>query len=288
MFGSIAGAVGGVALDLYKDHQTMSHADFWNRQNIALQKEFAQNSIKWRVEDAKRAGVHPMAALGIQPASFSPVSSSINLSSNTGDYLANMGQNIDRAVLAAKTQEERDKAKAIAEKQSALGLRKQELENDLLQAQIDSLSQTRTTALPPSAPPSSPSKVNPLGGSDNAPRSPRGDYHYSSDPLLHLSRHGRTIFEYVDPDKADSITESQVKHLATMAGAEHEAPGLYLKVLNSKEISDRERGLIRQGKLELVRLPGVGWTLLDVDPPIRGVRGPARPGSGSGAFIRRF
>lgn len=35
------------------------------------QKEFAKNSIKWRVEDAKRAGLHPLFALG-GGASFQP------------------------------------------------------------------------------------------------------------------------------------------------------------------------------------------------------------------------
>lgn len=41
-------------------------------QNIALQREFAQNSIRWRVKDAKKAGLHPLFGLSGGGASFSP------------------------------------------------------------------------------------------------------------------------------------------------------------------------------------------------------------------------
>lgn len=44
--------------------------------NRRMQYDFAQNSIKWRVNDAKEAGIHPLAALGISPSSASPVYSS--------------------------------------------------------------------------------------------------------------------------------------------------------------------------------------------------------------------
>ena len=37
-----------------------------------LQKEFAQNSIQWRTADAKKAGIHPVAALGSQGISYNP------------------------------------------------------------------------------------------------------------------------------------------------------------------------------------------------------------------------
>lgn len=40
--------------------------------NAALQREFAKNSIKWRVQDAKKSGIHPLAALGITPYNYQP------------------------------------------------------------------------------------------------------------------------------------------------------------------------------------------------------------------------
>jgi len=43
-----------------------------NEANAARQEEFAKHGIQWRVEDAKRAGLHPLYALGGSGASFSP------------------------------------------------------------------------------------------------------------------------------------------------------------------------------------------------------------------------
>lgn len=42
--------------------------------NWANQREFAKHGIRWRVEDAIAAGIHPLAALGVNTASGSPVS----------------------------------------------------------------------------------------------------------------------------------------------------------------------------------------------------------------------
>jgi len=37
-----------------------------------LQRQFAQNAIQWRVEDAKKAGIHPLYALGANTVSYQP------------------------------------------------------------------------------------------------------------------------------------------------------------------------------------------------------------------------
>lgn len=58
-----------------------------------LQREFAQNSIQWRVNDAKKAGIHPVAALGSQGISYNPSyvggdnfgGSQASISTSTGD-----------------------------------------------------------------------------------------------------------------------------------------------------------------------------------------------------------
>ena len=58
-----------------------------------LQREFAQNSIQWRVNDAKKAGIHPIAALGSQGISYNPSfvggdnfgGSQASISTSTGD-----------------------------------------------------------------------------------------------------------------------------------------------------------------------------------------------------------
>lgn len=75
--------------------------------NIALQREFAQNGIRWRVADAKAAGLHPLAALGSMGASFSPVSSVGGPDHSMSNMVKDMGQGISRAVNVMATPEEK-------------------------------------------------------------------------------------------------------------------------------------------------------------------------------------
>lgn len=63
---------------------------------IEAQREFAQHGVTWRVADARQAGLHPLAALGMQPANFSPVV----IPDSMGPAIAEAGQNIGRAVQA--------------------------------------------------------------------------------------------------------------------------------------------------------------------------------------------
>ena len=85
-------------------------------EDLANQKEFAQNGLRWKVEDARRAGIHPLYALGGSSASYS----SPSISSGGGDYsndsggyadaAFSMGQNITRAISQTRTGEERQMA----------------------------------------------------------------------------------------------------------------------------------------------------------------------------------
>ena len=60
--GSIGGAVlGGLFGKKSSDKQSR------------FQKEFAQHGLRWKVEDAKAAGLHPLAAIGAQGAQYNPV-----------------------------------------------------------------------------------------------------------------------------------------------------------------------------------------------------------------------
>ncbi|AXH77176.1 MAG: DNA pilot protein [Microviridae sp.] len=43
------------------------------RKQIEYQKEYAQNGIQWRVADAKKAGIHPLYALGANTPTYTPV-----------------------------------------------------------------------------------------------------------------------------------------------------------------------------------------------------------------------
>lgn len=69
------------------------------------QKEFAQNGLRWKVADAKAAGIHPIFAVGANTPTYSPQAAIGN------DYgLSQVGQNIGRAIEAGQTRAERAQA----------------------------------------------------------------------------------------------------------------------------------------------------------------------------------
>lgn len=117
--------------------------DQGKEREIELQREFAQNGLRWKVEDAQRAGVHPLAALGATGASYSPVGLGDN---DTASGLSGMGQDIGRAIDATRTQPER--MGAVSAKMEALGLERAGLENELLRAQIMDITRPRTPPFP--------------------------------------------------------------------------------------------------------------------------------------------
>lgn len=113
--------------------------------NMQMQKDFAQQGIRWKVSDAKAAGIHPLYALGAQTISPSPISvGGGSADTSLGDMAKNMGQDLSRAVHATRTQDERDQAYADTVKQ--MTVQKMGLENDLLAAQTAKI---RASANPP-------------------------------------------------------------------------------------------------------------------------------------------
>lgn len=140
LFGDVAGAVGSVvggALGLAGSAASNANAAAINKFNYQAQKEFAQNSIRWRVADAKAAGLHPLAALGAQSSGYTP-------SATIGDspdfsFLQDVGQNIGRAIDAKRTNRERDEQER---KQNLLfneELKGRQLQNQETQTRIDSM-----------------------------------------------------------------------------------------------------------------------------------------------------
>lgn len=104
------------------------------QQNLAQQREFAQHGVSWKVEDAKAAGINPLAALGAQTTSFSPIS--LGGEAPKSEAFSNMGQDLQRAFKAASTagmREEADNAEL-----RKLNLEKASLENDVLRQEINS------------------------------------------------------------------------------------------------------------------------------------------------------
>ena len=133
----------------------------WQK-NYDAQKEFAQNGIRWKVADAKAAGLHPLAALGSAGAMYSPTSTAGDLSGGyDASWLGDMGQSIGRAVEAKMTREERAKAEAVNDEANQLKLENMRLQNESIKldmanqlARDVSASQraVRQAGLPPSMP----------------------------------------------------------------------------------------------------------------------------------------
>lgn len=121
------------------------------QQNIAQQREFAQHGIRWRVEDAKAAGIHPIYALGSGGASFSPVSAAFTSDTSLPNALASAGQDIGRAIHSTRTAGERGSAFSSAA--TKLQLEGLSLDNDLKRTEIASkAARLRADQVGPTAP----------------------------------------------------------------------------------------------------------------------------------------
>lgn len=130
-FGGVVGSVGSLAGGIVQGITANRLAN----KNIATQKEFAQNGIRWKVADAKAAGIHPLYALGATTASYSPVSG------YSGDFgiseAANQfGQGISRAAQAKMTRVEREREQARQEMQDVFALARFKQEQRYQDAQI--------------------------------------------------------------------------------------------------------------------------------------------------------
>lgn len=144
--GSLGGIVGGVGslLGGVLGNKSQGSANAANlafaREQLEYQKELHKNQIQWKVEDAKKAGLHPLAGLGVSPSSFSPISGSAVGSdySYLGNALHDMGQDIDRSILNAKTREEQKDALRLQNESIALDMRGKDLNNQILESELAS------------------------------------------------------------------------------------------------------------------------------------------------------
>lgn len=124
--GSIVGGLVSAGASLLGGRQNRSYGQDMFAQNAALQREFAQKGIQWKVKDAQQAGVHPLYALGANTHSFSPVSVG-----NVDSGLSDAGQHIGRAIEAGMDRPTKTQARL-----NDLKIERGELENQLLRSQI--------------------------------------------------------------------------------------------------------------------------------------------------------
>lgn len=138
-------------------------------QNIALQREFAQNGIQWKVADAKAAGISPLYALGAGTTSFSPVSIGAQPADALANSMSGMGQDLGRAIASSASSDTRDKM--FSASMQKLQLEGAQLDNDIKRATIaSSVQRLKSAQIGPGVPSggdvpiptSNPSKINRL------------------------------------------------------------------------------------------------------------------------------
>ncbi len=134
-FGPVLGAIASIGGGLISADAQRSTNDATAAQ-MALdreqQKEFAQQGIQWRVEDAKQAGIHPLYSLGASIPTFSPVTQPLQAPTGLGRGISGASQDISRAVSATSTATQRYTTARLSE----LSVQRGQLENDLLRLQI--------------------------------------------------------------------------------------------------------------------------------------------------------
>lgn len=101
--------------------------------NAKKQEEFAKNSITWKAEDAERAGISKIFAMGAPTHSFSPVS--------TGDF-SDLGKSIDNKMgqntAGATTTSQPGRAVGLAGELARAQLDGVKIDNDIKRAELAS------------------------------------------------------------------------------------------------------------------------------------------------------
>lgn len=134
MLGSILGAVGSIAGGLLGNKA----ADKANKMNLHAMK----NQLQWKAEDAEKAGISKIFAMGAPVQSFS---------SNVGnfDFLGNAGQNIGRAMETGQSNPQTNLSRTA----QAIQIEGMQLDNDVKRAQLSSILRTQSQpATPPGIP----------------------------------------------------------------------------------------------------------------------------------------
>lgn len=104
----------------------------------AMQMLMAKSGVTMRADDImnaySRTGLHPLALMGVQAPSYTPVNYVGSAGTSMGDAVSNAGQNLGRAMMATKTIDERDRAYIDATRD--LALQKGNLEVQLLASNL--------------------------------------------------------------------------------------------------------------------------------------------------------
>lgn len=197
LLGDVIGAAGSII----GGNISANNANKIAAMNAAMQKEFAQNGIRWKVEDAKRAGIHPLFALGANTSQFTPVGG-YSGDYGIGDALSSMGQSIDRAKQAKMTPAERAVEQMKADKAYDLDIRQKEANITATMAQASyyaRLGQQQLPSLP---------GVSDFMEGQNTFSSGVTSTNKEIQPMYQLFKDGRGYQIYPNSDLMDMVSES--------------------------------------------------------------------------------
>lgn len=148
-------SIGGLAADVLGGIFGNKSAKKAAQNAYNQQVQFAQNQVQWRVADAEKAGVHPLAALGMNPYQVQP-SQAFTSDLKVGDNLRQMSQDISRSRMATADRRERARLAEMEmlQRQQVLAGSAEETENmrlrnELLRSQI---ARMQSDQLPPPNP----------------------------------------------------------------------------------------------------------------------------------------
>lgn len=124
-WGALAGIGAAIGANILASKEQQRANERAANKNRDAQEEFARMGVRWKVEDAKAAGIHPLYALGANTMSFSP---SYVGDTSQSEMIRDTGQNINRAIQATASGEERQA--------NQLRLEGMKLDNELKAAEI--------------------------------------------------------------------------------------------------------------------------------------------------------
>lgn len=124
--GAIVGAVAGGVGNYFAAKDAQKQANKNQRRAEQHELNILKNQVSWRVDDAMRAGLHPLAALGMNPASTG-VGAAGAFQADYGSMGADLGRAIDSVA------DPKDKVAAAA---TQLMFEKTALENEYTKTQV--------------------------------------------------------------------------------------------------------------------------------------------------------
>lgn len=124
----VGGFLGGFTGGLFSSHTAAKNRKAMieeSQKNYDRQKEFAQNSIQWRANDAEKAGFHRLAALGQTSTQYIPTQGGLS-DSGSSQAWSQMGQAIGNAIspFERKMQQLELEGKELENKQKAVDIAK--------------------------------------------------------------------------------------------------------------------------------------------------------------------